>query len=73
MPLCKPSNVEKLRTYLGSLFIVELATRFETAGSSSGLYVNQVMLKICVHIWDPYLLLNWLHVSNLQGHHQAFM
>ena len=27
------------------LFIVELATCFDPAGSSSGLYVNQVILK----------------------------
>ena len=35
------------------LFIIELVTCFEPAGSSSGLYVNQVMLKNCVHLWDP--------------------
>jgi len=55
------------------LFIVELATCFDPAGSSSGLYVNQVMLKNCVHLWDPYLWLNWLHVSTRRGHHRAFM
>ena len=32
------------------LFIVELATCLDPAGSSSGLYVNQVMLKKCVHL-----------------------
>jgi hypothetical protein len=55
------------------LFIVELATCFDPAGSSSRLYVNQVMLKNCVHLWDSYLLLNWLHVSTRRGHHHAFM
>jgi len=34
-------------------FIVEFATCFDPAGSSSGLYVNQVMLTNCVHLWDP--------------------
>jgi len=36
------------------LFIVELATCFDPAGASSGLYVKQVMLKNCVHFWDPH-------------------
>jgi hypothetical protein len=35
------------------LFIVQLATCFDPAGSSKGLYVNQVLLKNCVHQWDP--------------------
>jgi len=35
------------------LFIVELATCFDPAKSSSGLYVNQAMLKNCVHLWNP--------------------
>ena len=35
------------------LFTVELATRFDPAGSSSGLYVNQVMLENSVHPWNP--------------------
>jgi hypothetical protein len=34
-------------------FIVKLATCFDGAGSSSVLYVNQVMLKDCLHLWDP--------------------
>ena len=33
--------------------LTELATCFDLAGSSLGLYVNQVMLKNCVHLWDP--------------------
>ena len=43
------------------LFIVELATRFDPAGSSSGLYVNQVMLENCVHIWAVFLTLLGSH------------
>jgi len=39
--------------FVFSLIIVELATCFDPAGSSSGLYVNQVMLENCVHLWDP--------------------
>jgi hypothetical protein len=36
------------------LFIAEFATCFDPAGSSSGLYVNRVMLKKnCLHLWDP--------------------
>jgi len=37
------------------LFIVELATSFDPAGSSSGLYVNQVMLKKTAYnfVWKP--------------------
>jgi len=49
------------------LFIVELATYFYSAASSSGLYVNQVMLKNCVHLWKPinvykryiYIYISW--------------
>jgi hypothetical protein len=52
-PLCETSNVKKLRTSLGSLFIVELATCFDPARSSLRVYVNQVRLKNCVHQWDP--------------------
>jgi hypothetical protein len=39
--------------FVCSLIIVELATCFDPAGSSSGLYVNQVMLENYVHLWDP--------------------
>ena len=53
--LCNKINYKRIRqthlVYL--LFIVELATCFDPAGSSSGLCVNQVMLKNCVHLWDP--------------------
>ena len=41
------------QTRLVYLLVAEFATYFDPAGSSSGLYVNQVMLKNCVHLWDP--------------------
>jgi hypothetical protein len=49
------------------LFIVELATCFDSAGSSSGFYVNQVMLKNCVHLWDPIdLYKGYIYISCLR-------
>jgi hypothetical protein len=44
------------------LFIVESATCFDPAGSSSGLHVNQVMLKNCAHLWDlkDVCILTWI-------------
>jgi hypothetical protein len=70
---CKKTNKIKYKrirqthlVYL--LFIVELATCFDPAGSLSGLYVNQVMLKNCILLRDPidvyerYIL---VHVYNL--------
>jgi hypothetical protein len=40
------------------LFIVDLVTCFDPAGSSSGLYVNQVMLKTA-YIFESPLMFVW--------------